>query len=407
MMAGTVGAILLASVALYGVLGGADFGGGLWDLLAGTTARGRQPRALIEESITPVWEGNHVWLVFDLVIFWTAFPHAFTAVMSTLALPLWLAVGGVVLRGAGFAFRKEITLPSLQRITGATFAFSSLLTPFFMGTVVGAIAAGAVPGGATRASLSAWTSPTALLAGFLFVAACGYLAAVYLTGEAAGRGDHVMQAYFTRRAQAAAIAAGALSLAALFELQNSNPVVYGRLTGRALPLIVLAGACGLAVLGLLTAGRPRGIRPIAALGVAAVVWGWGVAQYPVLLPGTAVTLTNAGAPPGSFVSIVVIAVAAVILVVPSFALLFALQGRRLLDHDHPGPLPEAVAAGAGSGSGAPAWPSRIHEPLARLRQRAQPRASGTRDVLGLLAIAATIRRRSRRLRRPSSQTPDE
>jgi cytochrome d ubiquinol oxidase subunit II len=325
-----VGAILLASVTLYAVLGGADFGGGLWDLLAGTTARGRVPRGLIDESITPVWEANHVWLVFDLVIFWTAFPHAFASVMITLALPIWLAAGGIVLRGAGFAFRKEITQVSQQRAAGAAFAFSSLLTPFFMGTVVGAIAAGAVPADASHASLAAWTSPVALLSGFLFVAACGYLAAVYLVVEAGRRGDEKMQAYFTRRAQGAAIVAGALSLAALFELQNADLAFFNRLTGRALPLVVLAGACGLAVLALLTAGRTRGVRVLAALGVAAVIWGWGVAQYPILLPGTTVTLTTAGATQATFVALVVVAIAAVVLVVPSFALLFVLQGRRML-----------------------------------------------------------------------------
>ena len=250
-MAATVGGILLASVTLYAVLGGADFGGGLWDLLAGTTAVGRAPRALVDESITPVWEANHVWLVFDLVIFWTAFPQAFASVMTALALPLWLAVGGIVLRGAGFAFRKEITRLSWQCAAGAAFAFSSLLTPFFMGTVVGAIAAGAVPADASHASLAAWTSPTALLTGFLFVAACGYLAGVYLVTEAARRGDRAMRIYFTRRAEAAAIVAGALSLAALAELHSSDPAFYSRLTGRALPLVVLAGACGLAVLALL------------------------------------------------------------------------------------------------------------------------------------------------------------
>ena len=197
MAADVVGGILLAGITLYAVLGGADFGGGLWDLLAGTTARGRAPRALIDESITPVWEANHVWLVFDLVIFWTAFPYAFAAVMTTLALPLWLALAGIVLRGAGFAFRKELSRLPAQRAAGATFAFSSLMTPFFMGTVIGAIATGAVPASASHASLTAWTSPTALLAGFLFVAACGYLAAVYLTGEAARRGDRRLLAYFT------------------------------------------------------------------------------------------------------------------------------------------------------------------------------------------------------------------
>jgi cytochrome d ubiquinol oxidase subunit II len=163
--ADAVGGILLAGITLYAVLGGADFGGGLWDLLAGGDRRGERPRALIDESITPVWEANHVWLVFDLVIFWTAFPHAFAAVMTALALPLWLALAGIVLRGAGFAFRKEITAQPWQRAAGATFAFSSLVTPFFMGTVIGAIATGAVAPGASHASLAAWTSPTALLAG--------------------------------------------------------------------------------------------------------------------------------------------------------------------------------------------------------------------------------------------------
>jgi len=343
MAADAVGGILLAGVTLYAVLGGADFGGGLWDLLAGGDRRGALPRALIDESITPVWEANHVWLVFDLVIFWTAFPHAFAAVMTALALPLWLAVAGIAARGAGFAFRKEITALRWQRVTGAVFAFSSLMTPFFMGTVIGAIATGAVPADPTRASasLAAWTSATALLAGFLFVAACGYLAAVYLSGEAARRGDRRMRAYFTRRAQAAAIVAGALSLALLAELHGANRVLYDRLTGRALPLVILTAVCGLAVLahawgswGFWGArGRTGGVRIIAALGVAAVVWGWGVAQYPVLLPGTAITLSNAGAPDDVLVALVVLFIVAAALIGPSFALLYILQGRRLLSAD--------------------------------------------------------------------------
>ena len=222
MAAAAVGGILLASVTLYAVLGGADFGGGLWDLLAGGDRRGRAPRALIEESITPVWEANHVWLIFDLVIFWTAFPHAFAAVMTTAALPLWLAVAGIVLRGAGFAFREELSRLPQRRAAGATFAFSSLLTPFFMGTVVGAIASGQIPANAGHASLSAWTSATSLLTGLLFVGTCSYIAAVFLVGEAAHRGDRSLQHYFTRRAQAAAIVTGALSLATLAELHISN-----------------------------------------------------------------------------------------------------------------------------------------------------------------------------------------
>jgi cytochrome bd ubiquinol oxidase subunit II len=333
--AATVGAILLASVTLYAVLGGADFGGGLWDLLAGGDRRGSAPRRLIDDTITPVWEANHVWLVFDLVIFWTAFPHAFAAVMTTLALPLWLALAGIVLRGAGFAFRKEARRLSLQRLFGAVFAFSSLLAPFFMGTVIGAIATGQVPASASRASLSAWTGAMPLLTGFLFVGACGYLAAVYLVGEAARGGDAGLEAYFTRRAWASGIVTGGLSLAALAALHTSDLPLYDRLTGRALALVIVAAVFGLAVVALLTAGRRgallvAGARVLAALGVAAVVWGWGVAQYPVLLPGTGVTLSNAGAPDATMVAIIVLFAVAVVLVGPSFALLFWLHGRRVL-----------------------------------------------------------------------------
>jgi cytochrome d ubiquinol oxidase subunit II len=381
MAADAVGAILLAGITLYAVLGGADFGGGLWDLLAGTTRRGRAPRALIDESITPVWEANHVWLVFILVIFWTAFPDAFAAVMNTAAVPLWLAAGGVVLRGSGFAFRKEVSRLSLQRAAGATFAFSSMLTPFFMGTVIGAIATGRVPANATHASLSAWTSPTSILIGFLFVAACGYLAAVYLVGEATARNDSHLERYFTRRAQAAAVIAGALSLGTLVELRSSNRALYDRLTGRALPLVILAGLCGLIVLIQLTIRRRTGVRVISALGVAAVIWGWGVAQYPVLLPGTTVTLSNAGAPHSTLVGVIVVFIGAVLLIGPSFVLLYTMQGRRLLRADEdplsadpalPPPTPAAVQSPAGERSG-----SRL-------------------AALGLVVLASLIRARRRR-----------
>ena len=390
MAADVVGGILLAGITLYAVLGGADFGGGLWDLLAGTTVRGRAPRALIDESITPVWEANHVWLVFDLVIFWTAFPRAFAPVMTTLALPLWLALAGIVLRGAGFAFRKELSRLPAQRAAGATFAFSSLMTPFFMGTVIGAIATAAVPASASHASLAAWTSPTALLAGFLFVTACGYLAAVYLVGEAARRGDRRLQAYFTSRAQAAAIVAGALSLAILAELNTSSPALYARLTGRALPLVITAGVCGLTVVALLAAARRgpgshRLTRVIAALGVAAVVWGWGVAQYPVLLLGTPVTLASAGAPHATLIALIAVFIAAALLVGPSFALLFSLQSQRLLAADEQDTLSAAVAA---DHTGQP--------PAAHDHQRPSPdrhRGPATRGaVLGTIVIAAIIRR---------------
>lgn len=281
-MADAVGAILLAALTLYANLGGADFGAGLWDLVAGGAERGRAPRLLIQDTITPVWEANHVWLIFALVIFWTAFPMAFAAVMVASAFPLWLAVLGILLRGAGFAFRKEVESLQWQRLLGATFAFSSLVAPFFMGTVIGAVVAGEVPVGAQRTTLAVWTGPLSLLIGALFVAVCAYLAAVFLIGEAARRSDPTLRRYFARRAALAGIVSGVLSLATLVELRHADPQLYDRLTGRALPLVLVVAALGLAALAFLVTGRSRGLRPLSALGVAAVIWGWGVAQYPAV-----------------------------------------------------------------------------------------------------------------------------
>ena len=384
MIADAVGAILLAAVTLYALFGGADFGAGFWDLFAGGARRGRAPRALIDESITPVWEANHVWLIFALVIFWTAFPNAYTAVLNVTALPLWLAVGGVVLRGAGFAFRKEVWSLRLQRATGAAFALSSLLTPFFMGTVIGAIATGHVPAGARHASLAAWTNATSLLLGFLFVGACAYLAAVYLVDEAASRGEPALERYFARRAQIMAVIAGALSLATLAELHGSNRALFDRLTGRALPLVIVSAACGVVVIVLLGVHQRIAARFVAAAGVAAVVWGWGVAQYPVLLPGTGVTLQNAGAPQATLVAIVVVFVALVVLVGPPFVLLFNLQQRRVLQHGEDLPAPHTNGV----------WRAAVGQPAA-----AGPRevpASGRLVTFVVVAVVAFLRRRRSR-----------
>ena len=250
MIVNVVAGILLAGLTLYAALGGADFGGGLWDLLAGGDQRGQAPRQLIDDTITPVWEANHVWLIFVLVIFWTAFPPAFAAVMTAAALPLWLAAFGIVLRGAGFAFRKEVETLHWQRLFGAAFAFSSLIVPFFMGTVIGAIASGRVPANPAHTDLAVWTGPTSLLIGALFVAVCAYLAAVFLTQEASRREDHRLRRYFALRAGIAGTISGALSLATLVEIHSSNPALYHGLTHRALPLVIVAAGCGLAVVVL-------------------------------------------------------------------------------------------------------------------------------------------------------------
>src|SRR3712207_6407439 len=144
-LAEVVLSIMFVGLIAYGLFGGADFGAGIWDLLAGGTRRGAAQRELIERSIAPVWEANHVWLIFVLVVLWTAFSGAFAAVVTTLYIPLTLAAFGMIARGAAFAFRKSITTLGMRRFLGASFALSSLITPYFLGAVVGGVASDRVP----------------------------------------------------------------------------------------------------------------------------------------------------------------------------------------------------------------------------------------------------------------------
>jgi cytochrome bd ubiquinol oxidase subunit II len=326
-----VAAILFVVIAAYALFGGADFGGGIWDLLAGGATRGAVPRSLIDESITPVWEANHVWLIFILVLLWTAFPPAFAAIMTALFVPLALSLLGIVLRGVGFAFRHTAQRLHMLQLTGAVFAASSLITPFFMGTVVGAVATGQVPVHPAGNVLAAWTSPTAILTGFLFVAACAYISAAFLVLEARQRGHQDLMRYFSLRATAAGVLTGALAGGTFAELSASAPHVFAGLTGIALPLVAISIAAGIAVLAMLWLRwyHPLFLRATAAIAVATVVWGWGLAQYPYLIP-TSLPLAAGSAPTAALVAECVGAGLAVLLVAPGFALLYFLQQRRML-----------------------------------------------------------------------------
>ena len=216
---------------------------------------------MIQRSLTPVWEANHVWLIFVLVVLWTAFPPAFSAIFTTLYVPIALAALGIVLRGAGFAFRKSIVGLRERRAMGATFAISSVLTPFFMGTVVGAIAAGNVPAEGNGDAFSSWLQPLPLLIGAMFVASGAYLAAVFLVGDARRAGDEEMERYFERRALGAAVVAGAFAVAGLFALHSEARYVFDRLTAEGLPLVILSLLCGVALLAVLLRGGRRPPAP--------------------------------------------------------------------------------------------------------------------------------------------------
>ncbi|MFL6095720.1 MAG: cytochrome d ubiquinol oxidase subunit II [Blastococcus sp.] len=322
--------VLFIGVVAYAVLGGADYGAGFWDLTAGGAERGREPRHLVDQSLAPVWEANHVWLIFCLVMLWTGFPGAFAAIMTTLYVPLGLAALGIVARGSGFAFRKVLVTTEQQRLVGAAFAVSSVLSPFFLGTVAGGIASGRVPTAGHGDPVSSWLNPTSLLGGALAVLACAFTAAVFLSAEARRRDEPDLERWFRRRGQVTAIVTGAVALAGIAILRSDAPRLFHGLLTRGLVFVVLSGACGLGALVLVNRAAPRLIQALAVTAVGAIVVGWGVAQYPYLL-GTHLSIARAAAPTTTLVALTVVAVAAVLLVVPSMALLFVLQQRGRLE----------------------------------------------------------------------------
>jgi cytochrome bd ubiquinol oxidase subunit II len=333
--ADAVAAVLWVGVTLYAVFGGADFGSGFWALIAGGGERGSRARALIDWAIGPVWEANHVWLIFMLVTLWTAFPEAFSSITSTLFIPLSLAALGIVLRGAGFAFHRVARRRGGRRLAEAAFGIASVLTPFFMGTVVGAVASGRVPiGNAEGDPVTSWLNAVSLLLGALFVAAGAYLAAVFLVSDARRFGDQQLVAYFTRRALAVALVAGALAIAGIFVLRDDARYLYDGLTSEGLPLVLLSLVCGLGALVLLWRGVARGVRPLAVVAVVAVIWGWGAAQYPYLLPQTLTIEQGAGASE-TLTAVLVVFGIAVVVVLPALALLFVLDQRSLLEEEAP------------------------------------------------------------------------
>jgi len=320
-------ATMWAAVTAYALLGGADFGAGIWDLLAGSRRTGARRRALIEHAIGPVWEANHVWLIFVLVLMWTDFPPLYAAIASTLYLPLTLVALGVIARGAAFAFRKAIEVPWAQQCFGAAFAFSSFVTPFMLGAIAGGVASGRVPPGLARGNaITSWLNPTSAVTGGFAVVACAFVASSYLVVDARRGGDEVLVAYFRRRAMASAVLAGVLSIVGLAVLHSDALTLYARLTGRALPLVALAAIAGLASLFLAWRRHYALLRIAAAGAVAAVLWAWGAAQFPDLLPG-ALTIRDAAAPHATLVATAVCTAVGMVLLIPSLVLLFRLFSR--------------------------------------------------------------------------------
>jgi cytochrome bd ubiquinol oxidase subunit II len=331
-VAEVVTAILIAGVAAYAVLGGADFGAGFWDLTAGGAQRGARVRGLVKRSMGPVWEANHVWLIFVLVVFWTGFPTAFGPVMSTLYVPLFLAAIGIILRGTAFAMRGEAATIREARVLGAAFALSSVLVPFFFGATVGAIVAGEVRVPPDDVDpIGSWTHLTPLYVGALAVATGAYLAAVFMAADAVRAGLPDLVFAFRARALGAAAVAGALAIGGIFVIREAAPALYDGLTsGAGLAVVIGSAAAGAVTLWLLWRRRFGPARFTSALAVGAIIVGLAIAQAPDFLPGE-LTLDQAAASSPTLIALLVFAGVAVAVLGPALGLLYRLTLRGTLD----------------------------------------------------------------------------
>jgi cytochrome d ubiquinol oxidase subunit II len=250
-----------------------------------------------------------------------------------LFVPLSLAAFGIVLRGAGFAFRKVVFRTRDRRNFGAAFALSSVLVPYFMGSVAGAIASGRVPaGGQAGDPWSSWVNPTSILGGVLAITVASFLAAVYLVWDARRLADARMVSYFRDRAVIAAIVAGVVAFIGIFVLRADAEYVFDGLTSRALPLVILSALCGSGALILLVRRSERGARLLAIGAVASVVLAWGVGQWDYLLP-TSLTVAQAAAPDGTITAVLIAFGLAVLLILPAFGLLYTLDQKSLLPEE--------------------------------------------------------------------------
>ena len=329
--------LILAGLAAYAVLGGADFGAGLWELGA-RGPRGAAVREHTHRAMAPVWEANHVWLIFVFVVCWTAYPTAFASIASTLTVPLFIAAIGVILRGASYAFRtgdpggREASALSLM------LSLSSVLTPFALGAAAGGIASGRVPvGNAAGDAFSSWVNPTSLLVGTLAVASAAYTAAIYLAADARREGLDDLAETFRKRALISGALVGAIAICGPIVLhEDARPLYDGLSSGAGLVAGLVSGIAGVATLALVHRGRFEPARASAALAVAAIVAGWGLAQEPSFLPG--LTVQEAAAGDATLVAIAVSVGFGLLILLPSLALLFRLMlsgrfdpGRELQD----------------------------------------------------------------------------
>ncbi|HEX5635431.1 MAG TPA: cytochrome d ubiquinol oxidase subunit II [Gemmatimonadales bacterium] len=319
-----IAAAVMVALIAYVVMGGADYGAGVWDLFA-SGPRKQAQRGLIAEAIGPIWEANHVWLILVVVLLFVCFPAVFARLSVALHIPLTLMLVGVVLRGSAFTFRSyDSKRDDVQRRWGLVFSWASLVTPLLLGVSAGAVAAGTLPAEVPtsfRAGfLDPWLQPFPFAVGVLALALMAFLAAVYLSVESF---DAALQDDFRARALGAGAAVFVAAMVTLALSRRGAPLVWEGLTAsRWAPAYHAAvGTLAVTTFWALWARRFRLARLAAPAQAVLILLGWAFVQYPYLLPPD-LTIANAAAPDVTLRLVLGALVAGLVLLVPSLFYLF-------------------------------------------------------------------------------------
>jgi cytochrome bd ubiquinol oxidase subunit II len=314
---------MMISLTFYALMGGADYGGGVWDLLA-WGPRKKAQRTLIADAIGPIWEANHVWLILVIVILFTAFPPAFAAISTALHIPLALLLIGIVLRGSAFTFRSyDKKTDDVQQRWGRVFAVASLITPMLLGITVGALSSGAIQfqnGMLLSGFVQSWFAPFPLSVGIFALSLFAFLAAVYLTVEAP---DPALQEDFRRRALGAAVVVAVMALVVYLLSATGAPVIRRDLSASwwTWPLQIATAMAATGAVVTLWRRQFRLARLFAAAQVTLILWGWGNAQYPYLVIAD-FTIQNSAAPVVTLRLVTIALLAGIVLLFPSFYYLY-------------------------------------------------------------------------------------
>ena len=318
-----IAGVMVAALVLYALLGGADYGGGVWDLFA-FGRRAREQRELIAHAIGPVWEANHVWLILVVVILFTAFPPAFAVIATALHIPITLLLIGIVLRGTAFTFRTyDVQRDEVQRRWSLIFSIASIITPILLGTILGAIASGNIRvenGAVITGFLRPWLALFPLAVGFFALALFAFLAAVYLTVEAEERS---LQEDFRLRALVAGVAVGVLALIVFVLAGTGAPSVRAGISRSswALALHILTAIFAIGAFVTLWIRRYLVARVFAAGQVTLILLGWAFSQFPYLVEPD-ISISSAAAPQITLRLLLGALIAGALLLFPSYYYLF-------------------------------------------------------------------------------------